>query len=159
MPEVFPSNFYSTVVNVRLLWSVSHIFTVVCSKICFFIFFNNCKMLKMLKIGCFKQNHCTSGMPQGIPMQFFAQQWWKSGYCHQFHTYSQWFAVKFVLLYFSIGGKCSKCLKEAVLSKITLFQACLKVFPSNFLAKQWWKSGYCDQFHTYSQWFAAKFVF
>ena len=30
-------------------------------------------MLKMLKIGClicFKQNHCISGMPQGIPMQF-----------------------------------------------------------------------------------------
>ena len=46
-------------------------------------------MLKMLKIGCFKQNYCISGMPQGIPMQFFAQQWGKSGYCHQFHTYSQ----------------------------------------------------------------------
>ena len=120
-------------VKVRLLCPVSHIFTVVCSKICFFIFFNNWKMLKMLKIGCFKQNHCTSGMPQSIPMQFFAQQWWKSGYCHQFHTYSQWFAVKFVFLYFSIGGKCSKCLKEAVLSKITVFQVCLKVFPSNFL--------------------------
>ena len=27
-------------------------------------------MLKMLKIGCFKQNHCISGMPQGIPKQF-----------------------------------------------------------------------------------------
>ena len=27
-------------------------------------------MLKMLKIGCFKQNYCISGMPQGIPMQF-----------------------------------------------------------------------------------------
>ena len=27
-------------------------------------------MLKMLKIACFKQNHCISGMPQGIPMQF-----------------------------------------------------------------------------------------
>ena len=70
----------------------------------------------MLKIGlavlsCFKQNHCISGMPQGIPMQFFAQQWWKSGCCDQFHTYSQWFAIKFVLLNFSIAGKCSKCLK------------------------------------------------
>ena len=31
-------------------------------------------MLKMLKIGCFKQNYCISVMPQGIPMQFFAQQ-------------------------------------------------------------------------------------
>ena len=28
----------------------------------------------MLKIGCFKQNYCISAMPQGIPMQFFAQQ-------------------------------------------------------------------------------------
>ena len=29
----------------------------------------------MLKIGCFKQNYCMSGMPKGIPMQFFAHQW------------------------------------------------------------------------------------
>ena len=29
----------------------------------------------MRKIGCFKQNYCISGMPKGIPMQFFAQQW------------------------------------------------------------------------------------
>ena len=29
-------------------------------------------MLKMLKIGLFKQNNCTSGMPKGIFMQFFA---------------------------------------------------------------------------------------
>ena len=29
----------------------------------------------MLKIGCFKQNYCISGMPKGIPMQFFAEQW------------------------------------------------------------------------------------
>ena len=29
----------------------------------------------MLKIGCFKQKHCISGMPQGIPMEYFAQQW------------------------------------------------------------------------------------
>ena len=32
-------------------------------------------MLKMRKTGCFKQNYCISGMPKGIPMQFFAQQW------------------------------------------------------------------------------------
>ena len=31
-------------------------------------------MLKMLKIGCFKQNNCISGMPKGIPMQVFVQQ-------------------------------------------------------------------------------------
>ena len=54
-------------------------------------------MLKMLKFGCFKQNYCISGMPQCIPMQFFAQQLWKSGYCGQFHTYSQWFAVNFII--------------------------------------------------------------
>ena len=29
----------------------------------------------MLKIGCFKQNYCISGMPQGINMQFCAQNW------------------------------------------------------------------------------------
>ena len=29
-------------------------------------------MLKMLKIGGFKQNYCISGMPKGILMQFFA---------------------------------------------------------------------------------------
>ena len=29
-------------------------------------------MLKMLKIGCFKENYCISGMPKGIPLQIFA---------------------------------------------------------------------------------------
>ena len=28
----------------------------------------------MLKISCFKQNDCISGMPQAIPMQYFTQQ-------------------------------------------------------------------------------------
>ena len=32
-------------------------------------------MLKILKIGCLKQNYFISGMPQGIPIKFFAQQW------------------------------------------------------------------------------------
>ena len=68
-------------------------------------------MLKMLKIGCFKQNYSISGMPQGIPMQFFAQQCWKSGYIDQFYTYSQWFDVNLIISKISIGGKCSKCLK------------------------------------------------
>ena len=27
-------------------------------------------MLRMLKTGCFKQNHCISGIPQSIPIQF-----------------------------------------------------------------------------------------
>ena len=88
MPEVFPSNFllnsgecqvivisFTVAYSKICFYKFFNIFTVVCSKICFFIFFNNWKMRKMLKIGCFKQNHCTSGMPQGIPMQFFAQQW------------------------------------------------------------------------------------
>ena len=54
-------------------------------------------MSKMLKIGCFKQNYCILGMPQDILMQFFAEKLWKSGYCDQFHTYSQWFAVNFII--------------------------------------------------------------
>ena len=29
----------------------------------------------MLKIDGFKQNYCISGIPQGIPMQYFAQPW------------------------------------------------------------------------------------
>ena len=36
--------------------------------------FNSWKVLKMLKICCFKQNDCISGISQVIPMQFFAQQ-------------------------------------------------------------------------------------
>ena len=40
-----------------------------------FQIFSSWKVLKMLKICCFMQNQCISGMPQGIPMQFFAQQW------------------------------------------------------------------------------------
>ena len=39
-------------------------------------------------------------MRQGIHIQFFAQQWWKLGYCDQFHAYSQWFAAKLVFLNF-----------------------------------------------------------
>ena len=59
MPQGIPIQFFcSTVVKVRLLWPVSHIFTVVCTKILFFKFFNRWKMLKMLRIGwlsCFKK--------------------------------------------------------------------------------------------------------
>ena len=69
------------------------------------------KILKIAVLSCFKQNYCISGMPQGIPMQLFAQQWWKSGYCDQFHTYSQWLAVNLFILKISIAGKWSKCLK------------------------------------------------
>ena len=72
------------------------------------------KCLKKAVLSCFKQNHCISGMPQGIPLQFFAQHWRKSGCCDQSHTYSKWFAAKFVFLNFSIAGKCSKCLKTVL---------------------------------------------
>ena len=40
-----------------------------------FQIFSSWKVLKMLITSGFKQNQCISGMPQGIPMQFFAQQW------------------------------------------------------------------------------------
>ena len=66
-------------------------------------------------------------------MQFFAQHWGKSCCCVQFHTYSQWFEAKPIFANISIAGKCSSCLKYAVLSKITVPQVCLKLFPCNFL--------------------------
>ena len=51
-------------------------------------------------------------MPQGIPMQFFAQQWCESQVtCDQFDTYSQWFTVNLIISKISITGKYSKCLK------------------------------------------------
>ena len=98
-----------------------------------FQIFSSWKVLKMLKMSCFKQNQCIAGKPQVIPMQFFAQIWWKSCCCDQFHTYSQWFTAKLIFVNFSIAVKCSKCLKWAVLSKITVSQVCLKLFPCNFL--------------------------
>ena len=121
-------------VKVRLLWPVSHIFTVVCCKFNYFKNFNSWKLLKMFKIGWFKQNNCISGMLKGIPMQFFAQQLWKSGYCDQFHTYSQWFAVNFIFSKISKPENAQNVWNKlfwAVLSKITVSQVCLKVFPCN----------------------------
>ena len=63
---------------------------------------------------------------------------------------------------FSIGGKCSKCLKYAVLSCFKQ-NYCISGMPQvitmQFFAQQWWKLCCCDQFHTYSQWFTAKFIF
>ena len=99
MTQGIPMQFFTqhTMMKLRLLWIVSHIFTVVSCKFYYFKNFNSWKMLKMLKIGCFNQNYCISGTPQGTPMQFFPQQWWKSSYCDQFHTCSQWFA--YILLF------------------------------------------------------------
>ena len=126
--------------------------------------FQTWKILKMLKISCFecfKQNYCISGMPQGIPMQFFAQQLWKSGYCDQFHTYSQWFDVNFFISKISKLENAQNALKKAVLSSFKQ-NYCISGMPQGihmqFFAQQWWKSGYCGQFHTYSPWFAVNFI-
>ena len=145
-------------VKVRLLWPVSHIFTVVCCKFNYFINFNSWKMLKMLKIGCFKQNYCISGMPQGIPMQFFAQQSWMSGYCDQFHTYSQWFAVNINYFKNFNSWKMLKMLTIGCFKQNYCISGMPQGIPMQFFVQQWSKSGYCDQFHTYSQWFAVNFI-
>ena len=68
MPQGIPMQFLLNSGKSKVIAPVSHIFIVVCNKICFFKIFNSWKMLKILKIGCFKQNHCISGMPQGSPM-------------------------------------------------------------------------------------------
>ena len=34
-----------------------------------------------------------------------------------------------------------------------------QVISMQFFAQQLWKSCCCDQFYTYSQWFASKFIF
>ena len=115
-------------------------------------------MLQMLKIGCLKQNYWISIMPQGIPMQFFAQQWWKSDYCDQFHIYSQWFAANLIISKISIAGKCIKMLKIGWFKQNYCNSGMPQGIPMQFFAQQWWKSGYCDQFHTYSRWFAANFI-
>ena len=81
-------------------------------------------MLKMLKISCFKQNYCISGMPQGIPMQFFLNSG-ESQVCDQFYTYSQWFAVKFI---FSINFNSWKMLKMLKIGCFKLFYAKLLYF-------------------------------
>ena len=44
-------------------------------QILFFKNFSGWKVTRMLKLSCFKQNQNISGMSQGIPMQFFTQQW------------------------------------------------------------------------------------
>ena len=160
--KVVPCNFLlNTGESHVVLTSLTHIDSGLQQNLIFQIF-SRWKVLKMLKRNCFNQNQCISGMTQGIPMQFFAQHWWKSCCCDQFHRYSQWFAVKFIFLNFSIAGKCSKCLKYAVLSCFKqnyCISGMHQVIPKQCFAQQWWKSCCCDQFLTYSQWFTAKFNF
>ena len=74
MPKGIPIQFLHNSGESQVTVTSLHIFTVVCCKFYYFKNFNTWKMLKMLKIDCFKQNYCISGMPKGIPMQFFAQQ-------------------------------------------------------------------------------------
>ena len=79
-------------------------------------------------------------MPQGIPMQFFAQQCCKSGYCNQFHTYSQWFATNFIILKISIAGKCLNFLKLTVLSCFKqnyCISGMPEGIPMQFFTQQW----------------------
>ena len=67
-------------------------------------------MLKMLKISCFKQNHCISGMPQGIPIQFLLNSGEGQVIVTSLtHIHSG--LLQNFFLNFSIAGKFSKCLK------------------------------------------------
>ena len=106
--------FCSTVVKVRLLWPVSHIFAVVCSKICFFKYFSSWKILKMLRIGCFNLF-----LAKSLYLMYVSR------YSHPIF-YSTVVKVRLLLpvshifrvvcsklcfLNFSIAGNCSKCLK------------------------------------------------
>ena len=79
-------------------------------------------------------------MPQGIPMQFFAQQWRKSGYCDQYHTYSQWLAVNFIISKISVAVKRSKCLKQSVLicfKQNYCISGMPECIPMQYFAQQW----------------------
>ena len=76
-------------------------------------------------------------MPQGIPMQFFAQQWGKSRYCDQFHTYSQWFAAKFVFFRFFNSWKMLKMLKIGCFKKKHCISGMPQGIPIEFFAQQW----------------------
>ena len=72
---VLPCNFlFNTGESHVVVTSFTHIHSGLHQNLIFQIF--SCwKVLEMLKIICFKQNQCISGMTQGIPMQFFAQHW------------------------------------------------------------------------------------
>ena len=73
--KVFPCNFLlNSGESHVVVTSFTHIQRWFAGKFNFLIF-NRWKVLKMLKITCFMQNQCISGMPQCITMQFFAQQW------------------------------------------------------------------------------------
>ena len=75
MPQVIPMQFLPNSGESRVVViSFTNIHSGLKQNLIFQIF-SSWKVLKMLKISCFKQNQCMLGMPQGIPMQFFTQQW------------------------------------------------------------------------------------
>ena len=72
--KLFPCNFLLNSVESHVaVTSFTHIHPGLQQNL-FFQIFSSWKVIKMLKICCFKQNDCISGMPQVIAMQFFAQQ-------------------------------------------------------------------------------------
>ena len=78
MPQGIPMQFFAQQVlsgeSHVIVTSFTHIHSGLQQKLIFQIF-RRWKVRKMLKICCFKENQCISGMTQGIPMQYFAQQW------------------------------------------------------------------------------------
>ena len=76
MPQGIPMQFFCSTVGEShvVVTCFTHIHSGLLQNLILQIF-SSWKLLKMLKISCFKQNQCISGMPQGIPMQFFTQQW------------------------------------------------------------------------------------
>ena len=89
MPQVIPMQFFAQQLGKSCCCDQFHTYAQWFAAKFNFQIFSSWKVLKMLKISCFKQNQFILGMPQVIPMQFFAQQWCKSCCCDQFHTYSQ----------------------------------------------------------------------
>ena len=73
--KLFPSNFLlNSGESHVVVTSFTHIRSGLQQNLIFQIF-SSWKVIKMLKICCFNQNDCILGIPQVIPMQFFAQQW------------------------------------------------------------------------------------
>ena len=69
--KLFPCNFLlNSGENHVIVTSFTHIHSGLQQNVIFQIF-STWKVLKMLNISCFKQNQRFSGMPQGIPKQFF----------------------------------------------------------------------------------------
>ena len=75
MPQGIPMQFFlNSGESHVVVTSFTHIHSGLLQNLIFYIF-NRWKVLKMLKLSSFMQNQCISGMPHGIPLQFFAQQW------------------------------------------------------------------------------------